>query len=440
MMATTTKTMATTRTISLSLTSGGGDDGGLPTIETTTLGHTAQGERIEAPECAELYFGQTLLDTWFRHNRSLCEDIMCYTLWQYRHTAADTICELRNLRFLSDAKFHGSCSISSAINTWHHILPQGVDANWFQLEKQQQQHADNITILFVRRDCNNGNPFHCFGDLINLYNTMRMFRIPFRHPHVYLAFVDQLDGTPWLQMWHSMVLEQCVLFHYNPRHASHPTRQVSRLIFVGLSGSNFIWRDIWKDTPCPYPSPLLQDFAAQTIRFLLRLSTATAEPHNIITTTTTDKELIVFVVRRNAKQRMIANEDALHRALQRAFPAADVVRCDFAAMPLAELARLLQRCRLLVGMHGAGLTLQMFLPPGAALLEFHHLYWRQYVYSNMAAWLDVSYACWMNHEQVRAPNDSYTIVDTRTAIQHARQLLSSSSLSPASDRIRIICK
>ncbi len=79
------------------------------------------------------------------------------------------------------------------------------------------------------------------------------------------------------------------------------------------------------------------------------------------------KPLISVIIR--SKSRKILNEAELVKDLHEAFPEAIIQALDEERRPHHELIYLTRRSVAMIGMHGALLSMAMFLPPGAVLIE-----------------------------------------------------------------------
>ena len=74
---------------------------------------------------------------------------------------------------------------------------------------------------------------------------------------------------------------------------------------------------------------------------------------------------IIYISRRKARGRFILNEEALEAMLAE-FEAESVCLEDFS---FKEQVTLMQRTRLLISIHGAGLTNMMFMQEGGTVIE-----------------------------------------------------------------------
>ena len=82
---------------------------------------------------------------------------------------------------------------------------------------------------------------------------------------------------------------------------------------------------------------------------------------------------ILFSVRRRTASRNVGrifgNEEEIYEMLIHGGASADVVRADFATIPLVQQIELVHRSNIYIGAHGAGLTWVIFMPPESILIE-----------------------------------------------------------------------
>lgn len=76
----------------------------------------------------------------------------------------------------------------------------------------------------------------------------------------------------------------------------------------------------------------------------------------------------LYVTRRHARMRRLANEDALETVLS----GHGFETVDFDGMPFADQVRMAGEAEIIAGAHGAGLANMAFMPAGGAVLEMRH--------------------------------------------------------------------
>lgn len=81
------------------------------------------------------------------------------------------------------------------------------------------------------------------------------------------------------------------------------------------------------------------------------------------------RDIIVYVSRKNEPTRRVANEDQLLRSIRASFPGTPVVVYEGSMSPDASIS-LFQRAKVVIGPHGAGLSHILFSAPGTAVIEF----------------------------------------------------------------------
>ena len=98
-------------------------------------------------------------------------------------------------------------------------------------------------------------------------------------------------------------------------------------------------------------------------------------------------------------QRVVLNEADVTQGLRAAFPDADVFEFRPDDMSFGEQVAAMRNTTLLLGVHGAGLTNLLFLPPGAAVVEIMPWHWERRAYERMAHILGFTYAKWDNTDR-----------------------------------------
>ena len=80
---------------------------------------------------------------------------------------------------------------------------------------------------------------------------------------------------------------------------------------------------------------------------------------------------------------------------------------------------------ILIGMHGAGLTHTLFLPPRAGLIELYPKYWSKSNrhFHDMAYWgRNLYYSAWSNTDPKRELADKYTVVEEKAVVKMVEEI------------------
>jgi hypothetical protein len=120
----------------------------------------------------------------------------------------------------------------------------------------------------------------------------------------------------------------------------------------------------------------------------------------------------LFVSRRDATKRRIANEAALLTAL-RPLGFEPIVP---GGLTFAEQVTMFSSAELVVGPHGAGLANALFMPRGSAVLELHHTSFRRPYYRRLAQTLALQYEALDCDPDPRSPLDMMVDVDSAVAV------------------------
>jgi hypothetical protein len=243
----------------------------------------------------------------------------------------------------------------------------------------------DLPTLFVSRD-GTGNVFHGMADLVNAFLMRSMC------PYEQIVFLDDHDDGPLAPLW--------------PLLAPRPVLRLAQLsgpvivraaAFSPPGGCCFLWKN-WERVPpeCVAESPLLKAFR----QFILDGLAIPPARHG---------RPVITLIRRRYRggaptaDRRISNEDALVSALG-ALGGVDVQAVDFAEMPYVEQVQRVSETDVLIGMHGAGLTNLLWLPPGAGVIELMPSpEGVPLTYANMAMWLGRRYAAWRHQPASAAP-------------------------------------
>eukprot|EP00036_Acanthoecidae_sp_10tr_P010673 CAMPEP_0182917802 /NCGR_PEP_ID=MMETSP0105_2-20130417/1715_1 /TAXON_ID=81532 ORGANISM="Acanthoeca-like sp., Strain 10tr" /NCGR_SAMPLE_ID=MMETSP0105_2 /ASSEMBLY_ACC=CAM_ASM_000205 /LENGTH=489 /DNA_ID=CAMNT_0025054821 /DNA_START=14 /DNA_END=1483 /DNA_ORIENTATION=+ len=105
---------------------------------------------------------------------------------------------------------------------------------------------------------------------------------------------------------------------------------------------------------------------------------------------------VTVLTRSSATKRVLRNGDAVKRAIESALPGRKVELVTLDRMSFVSQMRLLHRTAVLVGPHGAGMSLLLFLPRGAGVVEStsHPPPWGS---QRSVAHIFWQYAMWTNH-------------------------------------------
>ena len=181
------------------------------------------------------------------------------------------------------------------------------------------------------------------------------------HNHVIL--LDDLDYGPYHDLWQAITP--------NPvrqlQHLTQDANPVTGNVLIPLpGGSNPFWQGDWVDIDCG-ESRLLHNFSR---RVLSHFNIRDPAPF------TKKRGITITVINRTTKRRL-TNQEELFQDLENhwASSSSSEVRVhhqviDFAALSFEEQVALAHSTDVLVGVHGAGLTHGMFLPPHSAIVEF----------------------------------------------------------------------
>ena len=147
-----------------------------------------------------------------------------------------------------------------------------------------------------------------------------------------------------------------------------------------------------------------------------------------------DKLTVLFLWRRDylahprnpsgKVSRKVKNEDELMSAVTDLLPGHDVRGLQIDKYSMKMQLQLISETDILIGMHGAGLSHTLFLPPHAGLVELYPTYWptANRHFRAMAQWRHLHYSVWSNSDSRRELADKYTLVDEKAVVKMVHEM------------------
>lgn len=239
--------------------------------------------------------------------------------------------------------------------------------------------------LLVKRE-GATNVWHCLMELFAMTLSMDVLRMaqkagtetPYLTPgdedHTQVVLLDDAEDGPFFGLW-SLFSKRPVL-----RLKELPSGTQLENVIVPLAGaSNPMWQGDWVVHSCEH-SRLLQTFSRRVLGF------HNLEPHKA----QKNSQVVVTYINRTGSRRLVHGEEYFNRVASK-YPHVKVQSVDMAGLSLQKQLELIQGTDVLVGVHGAGLTHGMFLPPSSAMVELlpHKLDHKGF--RNMASLMDHEY-------------------------------------------------
>ena len=219
--------------------------------------------------------------------------------------------------------------------------------------------------VLVHRDPSTVNFWHSLMDVFSLTLTLDILRIainPATNKPYYsmedvertqVLILDEYDEGPNYHLWSMMAKKPVIRATNETDITTNPQN-----IIVPLSGSgNPFWQGDWEVHSCDQ-SALLNTFKRRVLDF-----------HGINQTSeSSDRPIVVTILHRKGSRRL-RDLPAYSEKLQSLFPGIKVRLIEFGEIPLSEQIKIIRDTDVLAGVHGAGLTHAMFLPPESAVVE-----------------------------------------------------------------------
>lgn len=244
-----------------------------------------------------------------------------------------------------------------------------------------------VTILVKREELVH-NTWHALMEIFSTYMTLDILRMAINPStgspyfqesdikNTQILFVDDYLDGPYYDLW-TMFATKPVL---RLKDLKSGTRIRTGKIIVPLAGgSNPLWQGDWDELDCS-ESTLLRAFSSRVLQFH-KIATPSKPPNSPITLTYVDR----------TTNRRLSDQAALLETLRINHPEITINVVDLASISFPEQLSIVRSTDILVGVHGAGLTHGIFLPPRSALIEIMPFNLAHKGFRNMAKMLGNRY-------------------------------------------------
>ncbi|KAJ5930342.1 DUF563 domain-containing protein [Penicillium verhagenii] len=340
--------------------------------------------------CAER-FGTAFLENLRDSARQYCNQSSALTCF-HSHTTGkrwDSFCFGKGARYDHDeGQFHLECnlveqselelnetvlegapeypSFDELEKYWYDTGLPVVFNGWIQMDNETQPSStktENYTILVKREGAT--NHWHSLMEIYSMTLSIDALQItaqstdytPFYvaardAPNTQVVILDDHPDGPYFDLWSLFSKKRVLRLNDLPANATFEN------IIVPLAGaSNTLWQGDWEINSCE-KSDLLNTFVDRALTLYGLNGTIPRQ----------NKEITLTFINRVSGRRLANQEEYLKR-LQREIPSVIIQSIDFAAISYEEQLKIIRESDILAGVHGAGLTHGIFLPPGSAMVE-----------------------------------------------------------------------
>lgn len=351
-------------------------------------------KQYESPFCSER-FGRKYLENLRDSATGYCTPESPFNLTCFRSQTSpdarmDTLCFGKSDLFDStDRKFHIECQlreltknetavgvpkVENFASYWYETGPGIIFNNFLSLNStfhtpsvehwspQTPGLAKNFTILIKREGA--FNPWHCLMEIWSLTMTLDVLRMaidPVTHAAFFrlgdtintqIVILDDQENGPYFDLW-TMFAQRPIL---RLKDLSQGT-QLENIIVPLAGASNPVWQGDWDIHACGQ-SELLRAFVHRVLDFYH--IDASTPPHS-------GDIVLTFIDRRDSRR--LIDQDSYLEHLRARTPHVKVQGVDLAAVSFSEQLEIIRQTDVLVGVHGAGLTHGLFLPPESVMVE-----------------------------------------------------------------------
>ena len=277
-------------------------------------------------------------------------------------------CPLRTLTAKELAQ--GIPGLNQLPSYWYQTGPRFILDNYVRTGAAEEMRSiltsgsQEFSIL-IKREENLNNLWHRLMELFSLFMTLDVLQMT-RNPatnkpyfsnedmeNTQVVILDDIGADPYMELW--SLFARKPIIKLSDLGAESPS--LGNVIVPLAGGSNPMWSGDWELHSCDH-SELLRVFTKRVLDFY----NVNDEP------LAADRPLVLTFIDRKEK-RLLVNKEEYISILKSKFPAVKIELVDFAAFSFTEQLKIIRRTDILVGVHGAGLTHGMFMPPGSTMVE-----------------------------------------------------------------------
>jgi EGF domain-specific O-GlcNAc transferase len=345
--------------------------------------------RHELEFCAER-FGLPYLEKFSNVSANYCDDqslssLTCF--WnQITYERTDSFCiggpailDVKENKYKMDCPLRtltaeelaqGIPRLNRLLSYWYQTGPRFILENYVRTGAAEEMRSiltsgpQEFSIL-IKREENLNNLWHRLMELFSLFMTLDVLQMT-RNPatnkpyfsnedmkNTQVVILDDIVDDPYLELWSLFARKPIV--RLGDLDAETPS--LGNIIVPLAGGSNPMWSGDWQLHSCDH-SELLRVFTKRVLDFY----DVNDEP------LAADRPLVLTFIDRKEK-RLLVNKEEYISILKSKFPAVKIELVNFAAFSFTEQLKIVRHTDILVGVHGAGLTHGMFMPPGSTMVE-----------------------------------------------------------------------
>lgn len=227
------------------------------------------------------------------------------------------------------------------------------------------EHSQSDIIMLVKRE-GTANLWHSLMEIFAASMTMDVLHMARDHEaggplvdetalaNARIVILDSMEQGPFWDIWGGILPGNMTRLS----DADPASLASNQLILPLAGGGNPFWQGDWVVHDC-HGSALLDVFVRRIFSIFGLESPPPAGESKPIKLTYIDR----------TNKRKLLDQDAHVKAIRERFPDIEVEIVDFAKYTIKEQVELARQTDVLVGVHGAGLTHAMFMPPGTAVVE-----------------------------------------------------------------------
>lgn len=314
-------------------------------------------------------------------------------------------CYLRNL---TESKLETHAQMVDKIpGSWYDTGPRHIFDKYMHLSTKLEEETTmsnqppSRVSLLVKREGGNviGNAWHVLMQMMSLWLSLDVMRIavdpstgrPYYGDqdvgNTQVIILDEDPEGPFYDLWNMFGGLPTVRLRDSPPLAS------SKIVIPLPGGTNPIWQSRTALLPCD-DSVLLRAFVKRILNFYKHPFPVAPKKES--------KTKMLFIDR--TTKRFLVDQAALltslRQLLSEKYPTIELDVVDFENVGgLSEQIQKIQQTNILVGVHGAGLTHTLFLPPGSTVVEIQPPGLEYFGFETLARFLGHGYFQEYGHQQ-----------------------------------------
>jgi EGF domain-specific O-GlcNAc transferase len=250
--------------------------------------------------------------------------------------------------------------------------------------------SNNYTILLKRDHVAPSHHWHSLWEIFSWYLSMDVLSMSPRNGtngmyfsaedirNAQIVVLDDRGPGMMGELWNYFAKKPMI--HLPDYRKEHSEPLCLDNVLLPIPGSaNIIWTGDWEKRDCT-DSKLVKTFVKRIMK-----------TYGVTHPTDPNRPLKMTVISRKTGHRRMKNREQLVAGIRQRHPQVEVREINWADHPYDEQVRLAAETDIMIGMHGGGLVLNLFMPPGSSFVEIKPATFKYWGFRNMAKFMGFAY-------------------------------------------------